>query len=311
MSVSQSNFRLQNKFVMLTYKTHLDKNNFLGWLEELISPTYKLKSAEIAHETGDENCPYEHTHVVIEFNKALQTRNCRKFDYENIHPHIQPIKGRSGFKKALGYISKEDPECEHLRDQDFSNVVIDIWKCESIHDVLLKCKQPSDVIPYLKLFEHKFESLRDEEYKKKISNLTLRDYQQEWLDTLKNQDDYKVFWVVDYKGGMGKSTFCKYMCVNYDAIKLQNGKGNDLLHGYKGQEYVLFDLSRTCEERLNYQAIEDIKNGHVFSGKYDSKMKFFAPPKIIIFSNFYPDRSALSKERWNIKEYNTDYSLML
>ena len=54
------------------------------------------------------------------------------------------------------------------------------------------------------------------------------------------------------------------------------------------------------EEQINYQVMESIKNGRVFSAKYESKMKVFDPPHVICFANFEPKREAMSADRWAI-----------
>ena len=46
--------------------------------------------------------------------------------------------------------------------------------------------------------------------------------------------------------------------------------------------------------------MESIKNGRVFSAKYESKMKVFDPPHVICFANFEPKREAMSADRWAI-----------
>lgn len=63
---------------------------------------------------------------------------------------------------------------------------------------------------------------------------------------------------------------------------------------------IIIDLSRSMEDHVPYEAIEDIKNGIFFSGKYESKMIVRNNPIVIIFANFEPDTSKLSKDRWVI-----------
>lgn len=42
---------------------------------------------------------------------------------------------------------------------------------------------------------------------------------------------------------------------------------------------VVFDLTRTAAEHINWEVIESVKNGIMYSGTYESKMKIFNPQK--------------------------------
>jgi len=57
---------------------------------------------------------------------------------------------------------------------------------------------------------------------------------------------------------------------------------------------------------MNYGAIEQVKNGLVFSGKYESSMLIFNPPHVVIFANDTPDESMYSNDRWHIHKI-TDF----
>ena len=78
-----SNAKIANRRLLLTYKTHLDKDAWIEWLttKTRIAPDF----VRLAHETGDKTNPYNHTHCVIDFGKVFQTINMSYFDYENIH----------------------------------------------------------------------------------------------------------------------------------------------------------------------------------------------------------------------------------
>lgn len=118
---------------------------------------------------------------------------------------------------------------------------------------------------------------------------------------MSNSDDRHILVYVDKEGGKGKSQFCKYMAVKHGAVVLQNGSKRDIAFCIDNPKIVLFNLSRDCEERLNYDAIESIKDGMLFSAKYESSMKLFNSPHIVIFSNFDLDYSRMSKDRWIIR----------
>ncbi len=88
---------------------------------------------------------------------------------------------------------------------------------------------------------------------------------------------------------------CKGGCV-----KFENGKSADIKYGYNGERVVIFDYSRSQEDSINYQVLEDLKNGIFFSPKYQSAMKVFEIPHVIVFANFEPKREKLSADRWAV-----------
>lgn len=137
---------------------------------------------------------------------------------------------------------------------------------------------------------------------KTIENLY--DWQKECETTcLTSKCDRTIFWYWDKEGCKGKTQFCKYMAINHNATILQNGCFKDLAHALPDNpEIVLFNITRDLEERINYSAIEAIKDGLVFSGKYESKMKIFNSPVVMIFANFEPRKEAMSLDRWIIKQ---------
>lgn len=130
-----------------------------------------------------------------------------------------------------------------------------------------------------------------------------------WEITLENEiknkpDNRKIIWYVDIQGGGGKTTFAKYLLAQGDCTYFTNGKSADIARAYNGERIAIFDFTRSIEGRVNYSAIEQIKNGLTFSSKYDSCHKINAIPHVICLSNFHPDESALSADRWDIRYLN-------
>lgn len=114
-------------------------------------------------------------------------------------------------------------------------------------------------------------------------------------------DDRKIVWCWDADGNKGKSRLVTHLIKNYGAIKMGN-RTADCAHAWNGERVVLWDFSRTQSEKVNYDIIEQVKGGTVFSGKYQSCNKVFASPHVLIFANFPPDQSALSADRWDIRD---------
>lgn len=123
-------------------------------------------------------------------------------------------------------------------------------------------------------------------------------WQQEILEMLNHRpDERKIHWYVDNTGNVGKSTFTKYLVTNRNALMLAGAKLADAAFAYDGQSIVIFDLPREAQEHLNYGLIEQVKNGMLFSGKYESGVKCFAKPHVLVFANFCADWSKWSGDR--------------
>ncbi len=125
----------------------------------------------------------------------------------------------------------------------------------------------------------------------------------------KEMDDRTINWIYEPKGNVGKSALVKYMCVNNMALLL-SGKGADMKYSLKMYEekhggfpgLIVIDIPRTVLDYVSYSAIEEIKNGCLFSGKYEASMCIFNSPVIICFANEMPKREKMSLDRWRIYE---------
>lgn len=121
-------------------------------------------------------------------------------------------------------------------------------------------------------------------------------------------DDRSIYWFFDKTGNIGKSSICKYLCVNKNAILL-SGKAADMKYAVqqyvekngRGPKIILIDIPRESMNFLSYSGIEEIKNGMFFSGKYEGGMVLFNCPHIFCFSNSGPKTETMSKDRWKIK----------
>lgn len=119
-------------------------------------------------------------------------------------------------------------------------------------------------------------------------------------------DDRKVYWLFEPEGGVGKTAYSKYLAEHRGCLVL-GGKSADIKHGIatwlqRGRKLpiVVFHFTRTVEDYVSYEAIEAVKDGIFFSGKYESGMVIFNPPHILCFANFYPQTSKLSVDRWKV-----------
>lgn len=138
----------------------------------------------------------------------------------------------------------------------------------------------------------------------------LRDWQKE-VDLLTNEtpDKRTIHWYWEAKGNVGKTAIAKYLCVRKDALYVQ-GKAADVKYALakmKADEkpmpkIVIFGFTRSNEHFVSYEAIEAVKDGIFFSGKYESGMVLMNSPHVIIFANFPPEAEKLSLDRWRVVE---------
>jgi len=116
-----------------------------------------------------------------------------------------------------------------------------------------------------------------------------------------------VDWYWEPEGKTGKTVLAKYFVDSKGAICI-GGKGHDIRYAVaeyvkangQGPDIVVINLVREQAQHCSYTAIEQIKDGLFFSGKYEGGMVRFNTPHVIVFANFEPDELKLSADRWNI-----------
>lgn len=205
---------------------------------------------------------------------------------ENGTPHLQ---GYIQFKKKVRPMSL------------FNNKSIHWEKCRSIQASIDYCSK-SDTWAGDRWTNIKFP--------KPIKIIeTLRPWQQEIVEMISQEaDDRSIYWYYDYDGNIGKSVFCKYLAVKYDAFVV-SGKSADIKYGvikYKEKhdiypDIIILDVPRCNLDYINYEAMESIKNGLFFSTKYESDMVVMNSPHLLVFANEAPNTSKMSADRWKIK----------
>ena len=135
-----------------------------------------------------------------------------------------------------------------------------------------------------------------------IDNIKLEKWETDIIDYLHGPKPRRtIYWISDPNGSHGKTTFIKYIFNAFDSVAMfTNGKSADLAHAWNGEQIVLFNLVKSAESHINYEAIESIKDGLIFSPKYDSKTKIYDTPYVIVFSNGPPDFTKLISNRWHV-----------
>lgn len=118
-------------------------------------------------------------------------------------------------------------------------------------------------------------------------------------------DERTIYWFWEPFGNVGKTVLCKYLVIKHNALML-TGKSNDMYHMISKnpdkRSLFVVDVPKCHKEHINYSAIEQIKNGLIFSGKYEGSQLVFNPPHVIVFANIPPNKFEMSEDRWNIND---------
>ena len=150
-----------------------------------------------------------------------------------------------------------------------------------------------------------------------VENVILRPWQESLFNYIK-PTDREVIWVIGRKGNEGKTWFQEYLASKFGWSRVICGmdirlKKSSICHilskrSLMTTDIFLFDVGKAkTEDDMNYELIEQVKNGRTLAGKFDSKeLKFHTPNIIVVFSNEMPDVDQLSKDRWKIFQIRDD-----
>lgn len=139
---------------------------------------------------------------------------------------------------------------------------------------------------------------------KVVEDHVLHDWQANLKSLLDAEpDDRTIVFVVDEVGNSGKSWFAHWYTQNVGRSQvLLPGKKNDMSYALDPTIRVLFmDAPRSKQgDYLMYDFLEDIKNGFVFSSKYESRIKRLSRVHVVVNMNESPDMTKLSADRYKI-----------
>jgi hypothetical protein len=129
-----------------------------------------------------------------------------------------------------------------------------------------------------------------------------------WQETLNNRlkhtpDKREIIFIIDRFGNQGKSWFARYFCsIHDDAQIIVPGKKADMSYIIKEECKTFFlDCPRSKQgDFIQYDFLEELKNGYLFSPKYESRVKTLATPHVVVLMNEQPDMQKLSEDRYSI-----------
>jgi len=345
--IKDNHFRLQSQRVFFTYKNHIPFDQLYNFINKL----FPIKQYIICHEDGDEQNPYLHTHISVEFNYKIDVRNCRYFDYnfknEVMHPNIGTTRNwpasciyclkiwkKNPLPDNKNWHANFDVE-EFLKKNKRNKCVQDInvkELCNRIHSynsvtetIKNEAIELRDVIPLIAIYNNKSRTIDPKLFNHFVKwGQTMRKWQIELYSIINSEVDLrKVYWIFDEIGGQGKSNFCSYVDIvkkKDECLTISSGGSlrdiSDVIRNWMERgaspKIIFIDLPRTFNDDKHnsvYTIIENIKNGRLTCTKYKGDTIQFYPPHVMVFSNWMPDVSLLSKDRWvilNLKSKHTN-----
>lgn len=230
-----------------------------------------------------------HTEIEVLLN-GLKELGCTTLAMQEECESTPHIQGTVGFKYAKAFSKLKELNgrthwevCKHLR-----NSIKYCTDIEKRKGRVWTIGIPKPIIDVLE--EHK-----PYEWQQKIIDICMED-----------PDDRTIYWIYDETGAKGKTTLCKHLVLKKGALCV-GGKVNDVKYAVakavetgKDVRIVLWDIPRSVDVEWSYEAIESIKNGIFFSGKYESGQCVMNSPHVFIFANRLPDFTMMSGDRWKI-----------
>lgn len=161
------------------------------------------------------------------------------------------------------------------------------------------------------LYENTFPLKRNERLLLGYDGVIWHDWQSEIIDIINTSPDCRtIHWYWDRNGNTGKSFLSKYLVLKHSAI-IADGKKDNIFNQIKtwmdnhrddeDPKIIISDIPRHNIEYINYGAIEQIKNGMIYSGKYEGGICLFESPHVFVFANEPPDQNRMSFDRWKIR----------
>ncbi len=238
---------------------------------------------------------------------------------ENEFTHLLKVFNEGGYKYIIGKEKGEKEETPHLQGYVEFGRQLSFKQVKEINQRLhierprgnkkqniTYCSKDGDFISTFPV-ERRIRLLNG--YKEVI----WKNWQLEILGIIEDgaKDARSIYWYYENSGNVGKSFLCKYIYLKYDAI-ICSGKKDDVFNQVlkwleiheedEDPKIIVCDIPRSSQEYVNYGAIEKLKDGLFYSGKYEGGICAFESPIVICMANCMPDTSSMSYDRWKIKK---------
>jgi hypothetical protein len=250
-------------------------------------------------EVGEAGTP--HLQGFVSFARRVTMRKCK--DVLGGNPHVESARQ---VDNAIEYCKKDGDyfEIGQFRRAG-SRSDLDAFKADVKNGMLsLKEIRENHSKVYAKYQRFCVEYIQDNYETPPLEMHQLRQWQQDLNVILNREPENRVInFLVDEVGNTGKSWFAHYYKSLHEKVQiLLPGKKADMAYVLESGIRVLFiDAPRSKQgEYLQYDFLEEVKNGYVFCAKYESRFKTFGKVHVVVLMNELPDMTKLSNDRYNI-----------
>lgn len=269
-----------------------------------------IKQFVIGNEFGSGPKPKPHCHAVLITKKPMTFKQLKMKIKEKTGFKFNDVQSCKNIKTEVHYVGKEDYRPMNYNfDWDLMHINVRAYIHAQKYTKLSPANYPYCALPpwQKKDFKEKFLLFRswenETESQVHCPEDLLRPWQKQVVNTIKHkcQNDRQILWIVDSKGNSGKSYLSKYLRLHHGAFSINGDslKMSDFAFSYDGQEIVVIDFPRHVEaDSMNYGIMEALKNGSLFSSKYESRVLDFKSVHVVCMSNIEPNYSKLSPDRW-------------
>jgi len=272
---------------------------------------YKCYAEHVGKRSGK-----KHYHCYIRYKTARKLYQMKKkwgegvkimssFDHENCN-YIRDQSPESFWE--LGYKKSETEKNGYAKFCDL------ITNGSSIREIIRDNLELGPVYERnrhaLTIFEE--EVVRSGERQRYEGIAELRAWQRHVIDRIEEPVHQRhILWYVDSEGGAGKSTLCRYLLEQRDAVWwCPIGKREDvayqLIQRAKGRapKLIICELENKKVKDICWEVIEMAKNGMVSAAKYQGGFYAGQRPHIIIFSNEDIIGNPFTKDRLRVCHIN-------
>lgn len=269
-----------------------------------------LKNIEyciIGKEIGANGTP--HLQGFIHFHHSfLKARDGTITKWRSLIPALARAHMESAFgtdDQSRDYCAKESVWLELGKPGSNMNMYQRLLECEDIDQCKEICPETT-VRCYNQLMQITRANKRNGRNPPGVTSL--RPWQKDAYNMLMNQGNRQILFVEDQLGSSGKSLLAQYIRNKHgkEVFYSRGGKGSDIIHAFSKGDYkiAIFDYARNKQPAyFAWDIFEELKDGCVSSGKYDSDMFWLGHSvKIMVFTNTYLDdfKHLLTFDRWQI-----------
>lgn len=255
-------------------------------------------------QAGKETCPKtgnKHWQGFVQFKEPVRLKQAQKLIHPGINFHIEKCKGnylqnitytcKDGDIYRWGKAAKQGTRTDLV---DFTDALL---MGTPLNQVIRA--HPTTYVRYHSGLDHLAAIIENEQIPP--LDVTLYESQAALIARLVSLESRrKVQFVIDKKGGYGKSTVvAPYMAIHHNALVLQAGiKTADAMYAYNKEKIVIIDVPKSHRLTIeDYEIIELFTNFTFLSTKYVPKRKY-PVCKVIVFTNYCPDLTYLSEDRY-------------